>query len=77
MTADHPPRPGSFILISKRLIAAAFISFGMFLIAYGDWWAPWFLSILEVIPGGKWLELILPFLPMVVIGVGVVMLTRS
>jgi hypothetical protein len=77
MTAIDPPRLSALILAAKRLIAATLISFGMVLLAFGNWWAPWFLSVLAAIPGGSWLELILPFLPMAVIGCGAVILTRS
>ncbi|MFM7784708.1 MAG: hypothetical protein ACKPE6_08715, partial [Gammaproteobacteria bacterium] len=63
--------------VSTRLAAAALIALGVFMIAFGGWWSPWFLRVLETLPGGAWLELVLPFLPMVIIGFGAAMLTRN
>lgn len=77
MTAIDPPRHTGLILVAKRLIAATLVGFGLLLLAFGKWWAPWFLSALHAVPGGSWLELILPLLPMVVIGVGAAVFTRS
>ena len=60
-------------LVSAWLGAAA-IAAGFSLFAFGGAWAPAALELTARLPYGAWLELLLPFLPMAVIGLGVVIL---
>lgn len=55
-------------------LAAALILIGLGLFALGHTWAPAALEILPDTPVGYWLELIVPFLPMVFVGGGALVL---
>jgi hypothetical protein len=61
----------SSILESAQLImAVALLLIGLYLAAFGNSWAPLVLELLPASELGAWLELIVPFLPMVFIGFG-------
>jgi hypothetical protein len=58
---------------ARRLVAVALVLMGLYLAAFGNSWTP---SVLEWLSGseiGAWVELIVPFLPMVFIGLGAVL----
>jgi len=56
--------------ISKSLIAAALILIGLYLAAFGNAWGPIVFNYLPATELGSWLELVVPFLPMLFIGSG-------
>ena len=59
------------ILESARLhVAVALVLFGLYLAAFGNSWGPIVFEMLPASEIGTWLELIVPFLPMVFIGFG-------
>jgi hypothetical protein len=61
----------SSILEAARLfIAVALVLIGLYLATFGNSWAPMVLELLPDSELGAWLELIVPFLPMVFIGFG-------
>ena len=53
-----------------KLIATALVLAGLYLIAFGNSWGPWLFERLETTEFGLWLQLIVPFLPMLFIGLG-------
>ena len=64
------------ILESARLlIAVALILMGLYLAAFGNSWVPLVLELLPASEFGAWLELIVPFLPMLFIGFGAALFT--
>ncbi len=56
--------------IAKHLIAAALVMIGLYLAVFGNSWGPLFFERLETTEIGLWLELVVPFLPLVFIGFG-------
>ncbi len=50
---------------------------GLGLFAFGNAWAPAVLELLPDTPAGFWLELIVPFLPMVFVGGGAMLFVGS
>ena len=54
----------------RLLIAAALVLTGLYLLVFGNTWAPIAFELLADSEIGAWLELIVPFLPMVFIGIG-------
>jgi len=54
----------------KWLLAAAMILTGLYLAVFGNSWGPIAFEFLERSEVGLWIELIVPFLPMVFIGFG-------
>jgi len=60
----------SILEAARLLIAAALVLTGLYLAAFGNSWAPIVLELLPASELGAWLELIVPFLPMVFIGFG-------
>ena len=64
------------ILESARLlIAVALVLMGLYLAAFGNSWVPLVLELLPASEFGAWLELIVPFLPMLFIGFGAALFT--
>ena len=62
---------GSTVLeIARRLMAVALVFTGLYLAAFGNSWGPIVFEMLPASEIGTWLELIVPFLPMVFIGFG-------
>ncbi len=59
----------------RLLIAVALVLTGLFLAAFGNFWAPHVFEWLSGSEMGAWLELIVPFLPMVLIGAGAALFT--
>ena len=56
--------------IARKLIAAALVLTGLYLLAFGNTWGPQLSAALEVTELGTWIGLVIPFLPMVFIGFG-------
>jgi hypothetical protein len=54
----------------KTLIAIAMVVVGLYLIVFGNTWAPHTFELLPDNEFGSWVELFVPFLPMVFIGFG-------
>jgi hypothetical protein len=54
----------------KWLLAVALILTGLYLAVFGNTWGPIAFEFLERSELGLWIELIVPFLPMVFIGFG-------
>ncbi len=50
---------------------------GLGLFVFGSTWAPAVLELLPDTPAGFWLELVVPFLPMVFVGGGAMLLVGS
>ena len=59
----------------RLLIAVALVIAGLFLAVFGNLWAPPVFELLSGSEIGAWLELIVPFLPMVLIGSGAALYT--
>ncbi len=55
---------------ARLLIAVALVLIGLYLAAFGNSWGPIVFALLPASEIGAWLELIVPFLPMVLIGFG-------
>lgn len=56
--------------LCKMLIAGILVATGLHLFLFGDTWAPTALELLAGSEIGAWLELLVPFLPMLCIGLG-------
>ena len=54
----------------RTALSMMMMLFGLGLFAFGNTWAPAVLQLLPDTPAGFWLELIVPFLPMVFVGGG-------
>ena len=64
--ANSNQSPGNTKLQSAQLlVAVALVMMGLYLAAFGNAWAPIVLKRLPDSGIGAWLELIVPFLPMV------------
>ena len=59
--------------IVNLLLAIALILTGLFLAVFGNTWGPFLFERLETSEVGTWATLIVPFLPMVFIGLGAVL----
>lgn len=77
MTAPNQPGSDSVMDFARRLTAAGMILVGLYLAAFGNSWAPLVLEWLSGSEIGAWLELIVPFLPMVFIGIGAALFASS
>ncbi len=55
---------------ARLFIAAALVLMGLYLAVFGNSWGPLVFELLPASEIGTWLELIVPFLPMVFIGFG-------
>jgi hypothetical protein len=53
---------------ARTLIAMAMVLMGLYLAIFGHSWGPFVFELLPASEIGAWLELIVPFLPMVFIG---------
>ena len=54
----------------RLLIAAALLLTGLYLVGFGNSWGPIAFELLADSEIGAWLELVVPFLPMLFIGIG-------
>ena len=59
--------------IAKPLIAVVMVLTGLYLAVFGNSWGPIAFELLAGSEIGAWLELTVPFLPMVFIGLGAAM----
>jgi hypothetical protein len=48
---------------------------GLLLVGFGNSWAPFVLDALPASELGLWIELVVPFLPIAIIGMGAALLT--
>ena len=55
---------------ARMLIAVAMVLTGLYLVVFGNSWGPLVFESLPTSEVGLWLELIVPFLPLVFIGIG-------
>ena len=55
---------------AKQFIAVALVSAGLYLAAFGNAWGPRIFELLSDSELGGWVGLIVPFAPMVFIGLG-------
>ena len=62
---------------AKTAIAAALIAAGLWLVAFGNAWAPGAFELLPASELGAWPELFVPFLPMPLIGLGALLFIRG
>jgi hypothetical protein len=60
----------------RRIPGFALILAGLWFFVFGNIWAPLALELLPDSEIGLWVELIVPFLPMLIIGIGTVLLSR-
>lgn len=60
-----------------RIAAFALIAAGVILTVFGGSWAPAMLGFLAASKTGAWIELIVPFAPLVLIAFGVALLPLS
>ncbi len=75
MAIPNPSDSKSIFETARLLIAMALILMGLYLAAFGNSWGPLVFELLPASETGAWLELIVPFLPMVFIGFGAAILT--
>jgi len=54
-------------------LSAALVLVGLYLFAFGDTWAPAALEFLPDTKAGMWIELVVPFIPMVFIACGAIL----
>ena len=62
--------------LAKPSIALALVAAGLWSAAFGNAWAPGAFKLLPASELGAWLELLVPFLPMLLIGLGAVLFVR-
>ena len=62
--------------LAKPSIAVALVAAGLWLAAFGNAWAPGAFELLPTSEVGAWLELFVPFLPMLLIGLGAALFVR-
>lgn len=62
---------------SVKTITWLLMMIGTYLVAFGNTWSPFVLDALHGSEAGLWLELLVPFLPLLVIGIGAALFTRS
>lgn len=60
--------------LAKPAVAAALVAAGLWLAAFGNAWAPGAFELLPASELGAWLELAVPFLPMLPVGLGAALL---
>lgn len=71
MATSNEPDGNPALDFARLLMAVALVLFGLYLAVFGDAWGPFIFEMLPESEVGSWLELIVPFLPMVFIGIGV------
>ncbi len=71
MATAFEPDNNPALEFARLLIAAALILFGLYLAVFRNSWGPLIFGMLPESEIGAWLELIVPFLPLVFIGIGV------
>ncbi len=55
---------------AKPIVAIVLLLTGLYLVVFGNAWAPFAFELLEGSEAGAWLELLVPFLPMLIIASG-------
>ena len=59
---------------AKQLVAVALVLTGLFMVVFGNSWAPLAFELMAGSEIGAWLEHFVPFLPMAIIGSGAALL---
>jgi ABC-type dipeptide/oligopeptide/nickel transport system permease subunit len=62
------------INIARQFTAAALVLIGLYLAIFGNSWGPLLFEPLETTEIGAWITLIVPFLPIMFIGLGAALL---
>ena len=62
---------------AKLAIVGALVAAGLWLAAFGNAWAPGAFALLPASELGAWLEFLVPFLPMLPIGLGAILFIRG
>ena len=62
---------------AKQFVAVALVLTGMFMVVFGNSWAPLAFELMTGSEVGAWLEHFVPFLPMVIIGSGAALLVSN
>ncbi len=75
MAITNQPDSASLLELGRLLIAAALVLMGLYLAVFGNSWGPLVFELLPASEIGTWLELIVPFLPMVCIGFAAALFT--
>ena len=75
MAIANQPDSASLLELARLLIAAALVLMGLYLAVFGNSWGSLVFELLPASEIGTWLELIVPFLPMVFIGFGAALFT--
>ncbi len=70
MAITNQADSASLLELARLLIAAALVLMGLYLAVFGNSWGPLVFELLPASEIGTWLELIVPFLPIVFIGFG-------
>ena len=73
MTLANRSESNPILEFARLLIAMALVVMGLYLAIYGNSWGPPVFELLSDSEIGRWLELLVPFLPMVFIGLGAVL----
>jgi hypothetical protein len=60
--------------LAKSLVAVVLVLTGLYLAAFGNAWGPRVFELLSDSELGEWVGLVVPFLPMVIIGLGAALL---
>jgi len=68
MAIANRPDSNPVLEFARLLIAVALLLMGLYLAVFGNSWRPLVFELLPASEIGAWLELIVPFLPMVCIG---------
>jgi hypothetical protein len=61
--------------ILLQITSALLILAGLLLVGFGNSWAPFVLDTLPASELGLWIELVVPFLPIAIIGMGAALFT--
>ena len=70
MAIANQPDSTPLLELARLFIAAALVLMGLYLAVFGNSWGPLVFELLPASEIGTWLELIVPFLPIVFIGFG-------
>lgn len=69
-----PAHPERWVV---RVVASLLLLAGVVLLLTGHWWSRPVIGFFEEIPGGPWLSIPVPYLPLIAVALGVRLLLRS